>query len=203
MENVNLRLSLEQEAALIERIKQGERSAFDILVDAHKEKGLRMAWSVVGNLEDAKDVLQEAFLKVYLNIRDFKGQARFSTWFYRIVVNCAFDLLRKRRTAHKIFIPQFIDEEGKPRDFADRRYEPRKVALTYELAQRIDKGIEELPEKQKICFTLKHLNGLTNVEIAEVLRCSVSTVKVHLFRAVRALQDKLSVYPLKEGGRDV
>ena len=162
-----------------------------------------IALRLTGNLEDAKDVLQEAFIKVYLKLAEFKGQARFSTWFYRIVVNCAFDLLRKRKAARKMFTPYFIDEEGKPQDFPDRRYEPRKIALNYELAQGIEKNIEALPEKQKISFTLKHLNGLSNAEISEVLRCSVSTVKVHLFRATRALRGKLSASLIREGGRDV
>jgi RNA polymerase sigma-70 factor (ECF subfamily) len=78
---------LNKDIVLIERIKQGDRASFDVLVSLYQQKGLEIAYNIVGNLEDAKDVLQEAFVKVYLNIKGFQEKAKFSTWFYRIVVN--------------------------------------------------------------------------------------------------------------------
>lgn len=184
----------QNEKALISRVKEGERAAFDELVKSHRNKGFAIAYSMVGNPEDAKDVLQEAFIRVYLNIKSFREQSKFSTWFYRVVVNCALDFLRRRKSMYKIFTQPIVDEEGNEKEAPDIRYEPSKIVLTQELSQRLDDCIDELPKMQKACFVLKHQDGFANQEIAEILGCSLSTVKVHLFRAVRALQDKLSAY---------
>lgn len=195
---MNLESGVTCEPALIERVKCGERSGFDNLVGLYQQKGLCIAYSMVGNLEDAKDVLQEAFIKVYLNIKDFKEESKFSTWFYRIVVNCALDFLRKKKNKGKVFMERLTDEETEEeKEIADWHYEPAGVLLSKELAENLDRCILALPEKQKTCFILKHQNGLTTQEIAQVLKCSVSTVKVHLFRAVRTLQEKLSFYFVK------
>lgn len=183
-----------EEAVLIEAIKNGERAGFDRLVDMHKHRGLSIAYNMVGNLEDAKDVLQEAFVKVYVNINRFRQESSFATWFYRVIVNCALDLLRKRKASKKIFSEPLVDEEGKQLQAKDPGSEPKKIILDNELSRKLEDAIDSLPERQKACFVLKYRNGMNAVEIAEVLKCSHSTVKVHLFRAVRALQDKLRPY---------
>lgn len=187
-------ISVGEEKILIERIKEGERASFDKLVEMYRNKGLNIAYNLVGNLEDAKDVLQEALIKVYLNIKSFRAESQFFTWFYRILVNCALDLLRRRKTLGKVFTRSLTDDEGKEQDVADERYEPSKVVLNQELMQNLDSCIAELPEKQKACFILKHQQGLNNQEVAHILRCSISTVKVHLFRATKTLQGKLTNY---------
>jgi len=197
---MSIEIDIEKEKTLILRMKQNERSAFDELVYLYRNKGFAVAYNFVGNAEDAKDVLQEAFIKVYLNIKKFKEQAKFSTWFYRIVVNCSLDFLRRRKTMRKVFTQNLLDEEGKVQQFEDKRYEPGKILMNEELSSVLDNCILELPEKQKVCFILKHQNGLSNQEIAHVLKCTISTVKVHLFRAVRNLQEKLSAYLKTEGG---
>ena len=181
----------EREKALIERLRQGERPAFDALVEMYRNRGLNIAYSLVGNLEDAKDVLQEAFIKVYLNIKNFREESQFSTWFYRIVVNCGQDFLRKRKKTNRVFTQPLTDEEGKEQEVPDLRYGPIQVLTSEELSRNLDNCIAALPEKQRTCFILKHQNGLTNHEIARVIGCELATVKVHLFRAVKNLQDKL------------
>lgn len=188
----------EDEAVLIQRLRQGERPAFDELVGLYRNRGLAVAYNLAGNLEDAKDILQEAFIKVYLNIKSFKEESRFSTWFYRILVNCSLDFLRKRKRAQKVFAEPFIsDEEDKIKEIPDEHYAPDRVILNKELAQNLDNCIASLPQKQMACFQLKHQNGLSTLEIAQILGCNVSTVKVHLFRSTRTLQDKLSAYLCK------
>lgn len=184
----------EKEKSLVERLKQRERSALDEIVRIYRNKGFGVAYNIVGNPEDAKDVLQEAFIKVYLNINGFKGKSKFSTWFYRVVVNCALDFLRKKKSMHRIFCQPLTDEEGNEKEVPDTRYDPAKMLLAQELGANLDNCIAGLPEKQKICFILKHRNGLSNMEIAQILKCNLSTVKVHLFRAVRNLQGKLRFY---------
>jgi len=197
---MSIEIDIDKEKALIMRMKQNERSAFDELVCIYRNKGFAVAYNFVDNPEDAKDVLQETFIKVYLNIKKFKEQAKFSTWFYRIVVNCSLDFLRRRKTMRKVFTQNLLDEEGKVQQFEDKRYEPGRILMNEELSSVLDNCISELPEKQKVCFILKHQNGLSNQEIARVLKCTISTVKVHLFRAVRNLQEKLSGYLKTEGG---
>lgn len=183
------------EEDLIEHIRQGERASFDTLVSLYQQKGLSIAYNLVGNLEDAQDVLQEAFIKVYLNIKDFQGRSLFFTWFYRIVINCALDLLRKKKKMSRVFTEPIIKEKKQEEiQIPDRRFEPLSVALQHELRNSLDNCIAKLPEKQKLCFILKHQNGLSVEEISQVIKCSPSTVKVHLFRAIRNLEKGLAKY---------
>ena len=185
---------IHKEHILIERLKQGERPAFDALVEMYREKAFAIAYNLVGNPEDAKDVLQEAFIKMYLCIKDFRGNARLFTWFYRILVNCSMDFLRKRKSRSKVFSLSIRDEEDKEIEVADARTEPFGVLGASEMSQHLDECLGGLSEKQRICFILKHENGLSNQEIAQVLHCALSTVKVHLFRAVKALRKKFAFY---------
>ncbi|MFA6216822.1 MAG: sigma-70 family RNA polymerase sigma factor [Candidatus Omnitrophota bacterium] len=182
---------------LIVRLKQGQRSAFDVLVQQYRQRGFAICYNLVGSPEDAQDVLQDAFIKVYRNIKNFREDAAFSTWFYRILTNCSLDFLRKKKVLSKHFTGPLIDEEGKEQDIADSHSEPVRILSAQEFARNLDLHIEQLPEKQKVCFILKHQNRLSNQEIAQTLGCSLGTVKVHLFRAVRALQRKLSVYSVQ------
>jgi RNA polymerase sigma-70 factor (ECF subfamily) len=184
----------QEEKLLILRLKQGERSAFDVLVQRYRQQGFAICYNLVGNPEDAQDVLQEAFIKVYRNIKNFREDSAFATWFYRILTNCSLDFLRKKKVLNKHFTGPLLDEEGQEQDIADTRNEPVRVLSGQEFARHLDLHIGELPEKQRVCFILKHQNCLSNQEIAQTIGCSLSTVKVHLFRAVRALQGKLSVH---------
>ncbi len=190
------------EAELIERLRQGQRPAFDELFESYKNKGLSVAYRFTGNLEDAKDALQEAFIKVYLNIGSFKSQAKFSTWFYRIVVNCSLDLLRKKKAMGKI-VKSDTDSQGNNIDAADNKYNPKKMVLNKELGENLELYIEELPKNQKACFVLKHQNGFNNDEVAGIVGCSAATVKVHVFRALNTLQQKLETYLVNPGGENV
>jgi len=116
-----------EESVLIEEIKNGHRASFDNLVSLYRQRGLSIAYNMVGNLEDAKDVLQEAFIKVYLNIKKFREKARFSTWFYRIVVNCSLDFLRRRKKINRTFVSPLQDEDGQDicLEVPDTSNEPR------------------------------------------------------------------------------
>lgn len=180
------------ETDIIRRLKEGERSAFDILVERYKQMGLNIAYNLTGNLEDAGDILQEAFIKVYLNIKNFREEARFSTWFYRILVNCGLDFLRKRKKSDKVIVQHLPGEGNKEFEIPDARYSPEKAVINEELAKNLEVCLESLSEKQRLCFVLKHQNGFSNQQIAESLKCRPATVKVHLFRATRALQEKLA-----------
>ncbi|MBP7216253.1 MAG: sigma-70 family RNA polymerase sigma factor [Candidatus Omnitrophica bacterium] len=181
------------ERQLIENVKKGERASFDALVVLYRQKGLHIAFNLVRNLEDAKDVVQEAFIKVYSNIGSFHERAAFSTWFYRIVTNCALDFLRKKKK-HRAVSFNATDDQGeqKPLEVPDVSLGPWQQASEREFHDLLFEQINQLSEKQRICFTLKHQSGLSVQEIAQVVQCKPATVKVHLFRATEYLRQRLA-----------
>jgi RNA polymerase sigma-70 factor (ECF subfamily) len=186
---------LDEEAGLIERAKSGERAAFNSLVDMHKEKAFGLAFSFIGNVEDAKDVLQEAFVKAYIGVISFRGSSSFYTWFYRILVNQCKDFLRKKKARSGVFLdPLPLSEEDGDNapEAVDPSPLPSRAILDKETRQIINEAISVLPERQKVVFMLKHIQGMKLNEIAEVVGCSESTAKVHLFRAVRGLRCRLT-----------
>lgn len=193
--------SIVVESELIIQIKEGNRMAFDILVSQYKEKAFALAFSIVGNVEDTKDITQEAFIRVYNGIGKFRQEASFSTWFYRTLVNLSKDYLRKTKyTEHPLSKRLIKDEEkGVLFQIKDLKYSPEGLVLNRELNQMINLAISKLPQKQRLAFILKHLQGIKTDEIARILNCAQATVKVHLFRAVRNLQRDLQPY-LKEIG---
>lgn len=190
------------ESALIEDVKSGRRASFDILVALYQHKGFGIAYNLVGNIEDAKDVLQEACIKMYVNIKAFEGRAKLSTWFYRIVVNCALDFLRMRKRANRVWVEVDSSDENKQANLEvpDLSFEPARLRLAKEFAQKLEEGVSELSKMQRLCFVLRHENNLAIREIAQTLKCRPATVKVHLFRAADNLRKLLSRYIYAEGG---
>jgi RNA polymerase sigma factor (sigma-70 family) len=192
-----MEIDLEKEKTLILRVRQNQRSAFDELVAAFRNKGFAIAYGFVGNAEDAKDVLQEAFIRVYTRIGEFRGQSRFSTWFYRVVVNCSLDFLRRRKRVRSKETGFLFDEEGGILEPVSDAGKPEPLKAQ-ESRRALEHCLSRLPDRQRTCFVLKHENGMSCAEIARMLRCNVSTVKVHLFRAVGALRVSLAEYMRKE-----
>ncbi len=185
-------ISNNKQDQFVRRLKKGDRAAFNEMVVAYRERGFAIAYRMVGNAEDAKDILQEAFIRVFTNINHFKEKAHFHTWLYRIVVNCAWDHLRKRKK-HKMESTQAAESEV----FNDEGQSDDTV-LNNELASTIDSCARRLSDRQRSCFILKYQNGLSIYEIAETLGCNASTVKVHLFRALGKMRKALNAY--KKGG---
>jgi len=189
--------SVVADSELISRIKEGNRTAFDILVNQYREKAFALAFSIVGNIEDAKDIAQEAFVRVYNGIAQFREEASFSTWFYRILINLSKDYLRKNRhPKYSLSKARIIEDEEKEIfvEIEDLKYSPKSLVLNKELNQMIDLAISKLPRKQRLAFILKHLQRLKTDEIARILNCTQATVKVQLFKAVRNLRRQLEPY---------
>lgn len=173
-----------QEEHLIGRIQAGDKEAFRDLVSVYRQKAFGLCFSIVGNTEDAKDVLQESFIKAFVNIEKFRQGSSFYTWFYRIVVNTSRDHLRKRYRENVLSFDESIETPDEKTD----------EVLVTELRESINEAVKTLPEKQRICFVMKHINGMKIKEIAVIVNCRPSTVKIHLFRAVRNLQKRLEEY---------
>jgi len=188
------RMSEVAELALIRRAQEGDRSAFDALVRLHDQNVLRLALQVVGSPEEARDLYQEAFLKVYRSLRQFRLEARFSTWLYRVVMNVCLDHLRRQTTRKEVAAPE--PEDGQPEYFQsipdDRpTLDPERVTHSKEIARRIHQALGRLNPRERMVFELKHYQGLKLRAIGEMCKTSEQTVKNCLFRATQKLRTEL------------
>jgi RNA polymerase sigma-70 factor (ECF subfamily) len=182
------------ELSLIRRAQEGDRSAFDALIRLYDQNVLRLALQVVGSPEEARDLYQEVFLKVYRSIRQFRLEAKFSTWLYRVVMNVCLDHLRRQKTRKEVTAPQ--PEEGQPEFFQtvpDERptLNPERAVHSQEIARRIQAALERLNPRERMVFELKHYQGLRLRAIGEICKTSEQTVKNCLFRATQKLRVEL------------
>jgi RNA polymerase sigma-70 factor (ECF subfamily) len=187
-------MSEEDELSLIHRAQEGDRSAFDALVRLYDKTVLRLALQVVGSPEEARDLYQEAFLKVYRSIRQFRSDAKFSTWLYRVVMNVCLDHLRRQKTHKEITMPQ--SEDGEPEFFQrvpddQPGSDPERATHSKEISQRIQSALDHLNPRERLVFELKHYQGMKLRAIGEICKTSEQTVKNCLFRATQKLRMEL------------
>ncbi|OGW72303.1 MAG: hypothetical protein A2Y02_00190 [Omnitrophica bacterium GWA2_52_12] len=175
----------ESDEALVASAKLGHDGAFNELVRRHKEKMLRLAWVWTGNAEDGKDVSQEAFVKAYQGLKKFDGRAKFSTWLSAITANAARDHLRKRRLKRFLLWREVRDMDFFLESVPDNSPGPERGASRGELAGQIQKIIAVLPEKQRVFFVLRFMDGHSLHEIAEMTGVAEGTVKAGLHFAVK------------------
>lgn len=170
--------------------------AFDVLVERYQERAFRIAWSIVRDREEARDCSQDAFLRLHEAAGSFAGQSKFSTWFYRIVVNCCLDRQRRHRGWRRLLgwrdhRAERADEpdpvEQAPAPFAD----PVEGLDAERRMSRVWALVDELSPQQRAAVTLSCREGLATKEIAAVLSLSEATVRVHLHRALATLRRRL------------
>ena len=190
-------VKLAEEQALVRKAQSGDRLAFEDLVRRYDRDVLRLALNLVRRPEDARDIYQESFLRVYRNLHRFRFECSFYTWLYRIVTNVALDHLR-RRTSHREDQAPVPDEaEGGTRDFFDRQPElsaaanPEKRLLGQELGAHIQEAMKRLSPRERMVFEMKHYQGLRLRAIGDLLGTSEETAKNSLFRATRKLRASL------------
>lgn len=185
---------------LMIRLKEGDSAAFDLLVERYQQQAYGIAYQMVGHPEDARDLSQEAFLRIYESAQSFRGTSRFYTWFYRILVNLSLDHLRRRSLRNRLF-HFFWDnspEEDDPPDPIQKIREqhdwgnPERGAADVQFRRALRRALAELSPQQRAVFLLRNNHDLSLQEIAEILRTSEGTVKTHLFRAIRSLRQRLS-----------
>ncbi len=181
------------ELDLIGRAQKGDDAAFSELVSRNKEKAMQMAAVIVGNWEDAKDVSQEAFVKAYHALKNFKGDSKFSTWFYRILVNTSKDHLRKKKLSRWAKWTK-QDEMDTFFELISGKETADGKAKSQELGGQMASAIEKLPEKQKWVFTLRFVEDLSLKEIAEVTGQQEGTVKATLHFAVTKFKEAMGPY---------
>ena len=187
-------LSGMEELALIRRAQDGDRSAFDELVRKYDQNVLRLAMQVVRSPEEARDLYQEAFLKVYRSLNRFRLEARFSTWLYRVVMNVCLDHLRRQNTRKEVQAPE--GEDGETEYFQtlpDERpaQDPERALRGREIGKRIQGALAQLNPRERLVFELKHYQGLKLRAIGELCGTSEQTVKNCLFRATQKLRTEL------------
>ena len=183
-----------EEKALIERCKRGDLAAFNDLVRKYEKQVYNFAYRLTGNYDDANDVAQDAFLRVFNAIGSFRGDASFSTWLFRITTNVFLDE-RKRAKAHpQASLDEYLElgESSVTRQIEDPSPTPEAVLEESERAQILSKAISDLPEYQRAMVTLYHGQQKSYEEIAEIMDLPIGTVKSRLNRARLALKEKLS-----------
>jgi RNA polymerase sigma-70 factor (ECF subfamily) len=178
---------------LVRRAKAGDEAAFAELIDRHQSRVYHHALRLMGNTQDAEEVLQDTFLQVYRNLARFEERSRFSTWIYRIATNEALMRLRKASRKREVFLEDVAGPDewwgDEIRDFASS---PLDDVMDQELREHLQQVLTELPEDYRVVFTMRDIDGLSNAEVAEVLGLSVPAVKSRLHRSRLHLRDRLS-----------
>jgi RNA polymerase sigma-70 factor (ECF subfamily) len=186
------------DAELVERVKRGDEEAFGALIERHQEKVYRLAWNLTHHAQDAEEVTQDVFLKIYRKIGSFEGRAAFGTWLYRVATNAALMKLRGRRREPHLAVeeegPAFRPDGRHARPVADWSALPEDQVLSAERQRVLAEAIEALPPEYKAAVVLRDIEWLSNHEAAEVLGISVEAVKSRLHRARLALRERLAAY---------
>lgn len=181
------------EQLLIERSKNGDVSAFEMLIEAYQKKVFNLAYRIIGNYDDANDIAQEAFIRIFRSISGFRGQSSFSTWIYRITTNVCLDEIRKRKNKSVQYLDEDIqtDDGEMQRQIISDDPLPEEIAERKELRAVINDSLGELKEEYRIIITLRDIQGMSYEEIAKVLDCPTGTVKSRINRARQALKNVL------------
>lgn len=186
-----------EDSDLIRRLQAGERTAFDELVRAYQTLVISTCYSFLTDRADAEDVAQEVFMEVFRSIHRFRGDAKLSTWLYRIAVNKSLNHKRKHKYKRYVsslqsFFTGTESDSAAPLDIPD--YAADYPAEEAERARLLHKAVDSLPENQRIAFTLHKFDELPYKEVAEIMGTSLSSVESLMHRAKRNLQKKLLTY---------
>jgi RNA polymerase sigma-70 factor (ECF subfamily) len=178
--------------ALVERVQQGDKRAFDILVLKYQNKIIQLAYRYVHDHDEAMDVAQEAFIKAYKSLGNFRGESAFFTWIYRIAINTAKNhLVASGRRPPKSDLDAQEAEQYEGASGLKEYDTPEHVLLRDELKETIASAINELPDDLRTAITLRELEGLSYEEIAQAMDCPIGTVRSRIFRARDAIDAKV------------
>jgi len=181
-------------------VESGNEGAFEEIVNRHEDKIYGLAFRITKDHHSAEEILQEVFITLIKKLGTFRGDAKFSSWLYRVALNATYMHLRvEKKRESEISIEGYApyDEEGtlqgriKHKDWSSR---PDEALLSKEAMEIIEKAVGELPEPYRVVFILRDIEGFSNEEVAEVLKLSVPAIKSRLHRARLFLRDRLSDY---------
>jgi RNA polymerase sigma-70 factor (ECF subfamily) len=177
----------QDDVQLVQASQQGDQEAFAVLVQRHQRRVFNLSWRMLQDYEDASEITQESFLAAWQGLPAFRGEARFTTWLYRITYNCCLQQLERRKRERSlqaaVQVEQILEERNKKQaeDALERR--DRQAIVREQL--------EQLPARYRVVLILRHFQELTYEEIANILSMPVGTVKIHLFRARNLLKKRL------------
>jgi len=177
---------------LVERVQKGDKRAFDLLVKKYQHRVVALVGRFVRDRDEALDVAQDAFIKAYRALHNFRGDSAFYTWIYRIAINTAKNYLVSQGR-RPIGIDLDLDDVERLADAADLRdlASPENLAMRDELEKAVFKAMKELPEDLRMAITLRELDGLSYEEIAEVMDCPVGTVRSRIFRGREFIDQRI------------
>ena len=179
-----------EETEMISRCQQGDQEALKEIFNKYHKKVYRIAYGVVRHREEALDIVQEVFIKLFRSIKNFKGKSHFYTYLYRMVMNTAIDHARK---TGKQFISS-LDEEGSFEPSDELEKGPEKILLQKELEERVKGAMEKLPAEQRAALIFRDVEGLSYQEMAEAMGCSIGTVMSRLHYGRKRIQELLKDY---------
>jgi RNA polymerase sigma-70 factor (ECF subfamily) len=185
-------------AAVLARARRGDAEAFRILVERHSHAVFRLAFRITGNEQDAEDVVQESFLRAYRKLGRFEARANFGTWLYRIVANCALDLLRRRQSRQDQARPEPLEMAELTATTPMDAHGPERLAESAEIGRSVAAALDGLSPLERAAFMLRHYEGRSIHEIARTLGLGTSAAKHSVFRAVRKL--RIALAPLAPTG---
>ena len=183
----------EVDQQLVERAQRGEKAAFELLVAKYQRKLVRLLSRFIRDPTEVEDVAQEAFIKAYRALPSFRGDSAFYTWLYRIGINTAKNYLvamgRRAPTVTEIESPDSEggEESGQVPDYNT----PENELMSRQIAETVNRAVEDLPEELRTAITLRELEGLSYEEIASIMNCPIGTVRSRIFRAREAIAEKL------------
>lgn len=186
-----------QDLAWMARIKQGDASALEQLIEAHQQRVIGAITRMLGDESEAEDLAQQLFLRVWKSAPRYEPSAKFTTWLYKILRNLVFNELRrrKRHRTQSLDEPVSSEDQSAPRETLDPSAKPADTRLLDdEMQNAIQSAIDSLPETQRMAIILRRYDEFSYEEIAEIMELSVAAVKSILFRARSELREKLQQY---------
>lgn len=192
-----------QQYLSIEALRAGDRAEFARLVDTYSTVIYRLGLKMLGNPQDAEDILQNTFLNALTHLANFEGRSSISTWLYRIAANEALMMIRRRKSNFNLedMQPEDADDISLPETFVDWSLLPEKELLSGEGKTVLEKAIKQLPENLRMVFILRDVEDLSIKETAEILNLTEVNVKTRLLRARMALREQLSSYYAERAAR--
>jgi RNA polymerase sigma-70 factor (ECF subfamily) len=182
----------EIEHSIIRAVLSGNKEAYGALVVRHSYAIFRVAFRITGNEADAQDVVQEAFLLGYQKLKSFESRSKFSTWIYRIAVNCALNLKNKRKPEAAYQIAEEADATQHQVQVADTASNPERLLYSQEIEALQARAMQELTATERTAFVLRHMEACTTEEIAATLCIAPNAAKQAVFRAVQKLRRGLA-----------
>lgn len=195
----------EEDRVLVERAQKGDREAFRRLVERHQRRAFAIAIGLVRDENDAREVVQDAFLRVYKSLHKFQGGSSFFTWLYRIVTNLAIDLMRKpARREQELLDSTTAADNADALPFVSRidGSDPADVVRRREIAERINEALEALPSYHRAVIIMREVEGMSYQQMAEAMDVSKGTIMSRLFHARQKLQKALADTYREETGQE-